>query len=158
MLLVALMCTTIGCDQFTKQIAREKIEPNTEMNFLNDHFNLLRVENPGAFLSLGQNMPKPLRIILLTIIPILALAFAFLLMLTRKQLTLATRIGISLIIGGGIGNLYDRLLHGAVTDFMHIDFGIFQTGIFNMADVAIMTGLFLILLEMVLRKRNTAVS
>lgn len=53
-------------------------------------------------------------------------------------------MGISFVIGGGIGNLYDRVLYGSVTDFMHLKFGIFQTGIFNMADVSIMLGMLII--------------
>jgi len=61
-------------------------------------------------------------------------------------------VGISFVLGGGIGNMYDRIVHGSVTDFMHIDFIIFQTGIFNMADVSIMMGMFLILIRSFLNK------
>ena len=50
------------------------------------------------------------------------------------------------LIGGGLGNIFDRALYGSVTDFLHIDFGLFQTGIFNMADVSVMVGVFTILL------------
>jgi signal peptidase II len=56
-------------------------------------------------------------------------------------------VGIIFIIGGGVGNLYDRIIHGSVTDFMHIDFVIFQTGVFNVADMSIMAGMGLILLD-----------
>lgn len=49
------------------------------------------------------------------------------------------------VIGGGIGNLADRIIHGSVTDFLHLDLGVLQTGIFNFADVSIMAGLMMIL-------------
>jgi signal peptidase II len=55
-------------------------------------------------------------------------------------------IGWCFVIGGGTGNLYDRIIHGSVTDFLHLDLRLFQTGIFNMADVSIMTGMFIIIL------------
>ena len=60
----------------------------------------------------------------------------------------------SFAIGGGIGNIYDRLVHGSVTDFMHINFGLFQTGIFNMADVSITTGMFIFLYQSYSRQKS----
>ena len=57
------------------------------------------------------------------------------------------RFGICFLIGGGIGNIYDRIVYGSVTDFFHIDFVIFKTGIFNVADMSIMTGIGLLLLQ-----------
>jgi len=76
-----------------------------------------------------------------------SLGLAFLYLLTKKDLTNMTIIGVCFIIGGGVGNIYDRLIYGSVTDFLHIDFVIFQTAIFNMADVSIMTGIFVIVIE-----------
>ncbi len=49
------------------------------------------------------------------------------------------------VIGGGIGNLIDRIVHGQVTDFFLIDLGFFKTGIFNMADVSVTMGALMIL-------------
>jgi signal peptidase II len=65
-------------------------------------------------------------------------------------------IGASFVIGGGIGNMIDRILHGSVTDFLHLKIGSFQTGIFNMADVSIMIGMaFLIYTSLVRRRDNS---
>ena len=61
-------------------------------------------------------------------------------------------IGLCFVIGGGVGNLFDRIVYGSVTDFLYLKFGIFQTGIFNMADVSIMTGMSVILLQFLLRR------
>ena len=55
-------------------------------------------------------------------------------------------LGLACIVGGGIGNLWDRTLYGSVTDFMLIDFDVVRTGIFNVADVSIMVGVGLVLL------------
>ena len=67
-----------------------------------------------------------------------------------------SRLGLACVLGGGIGNLYDRVLYGSVTDFLHIDFGLFQTGIFNLADVSIMVGAFLLAAEMFLKRERVA--
>ena len=61
-------------------------------------------------------------------------------------------IGLCFVIGGGVGNLFDRILYGSVTDFLYLKFGIFQTGIFNMADVSIMTGISIVLLQFLLKR------
>ena len=53
-------------------------------------------------------------------------------------------IGFALIIGGGIGNLIDRIVHGSVTDFFQIRLGFFRTGIFNIADIAVTNGVFIL--------------
>ena len=58
-----------------------------------------------------------------------------------------------LIVGGGIGNLYDRIAYGSVTDFMHIKFGVLQTGVFNVADMSIMAGMFIILFHAWFKKK-----
>ncbi len=62
--------------------------------------------------------------------------------------------GIIFCIGGGVGNLYDRIIKGSVTDFVHLKFGPLQTGIFNAADVSIMIGLGLILLDTFLKRKE----
>jgi signal peptidase II len=108
---------------------------------------LTKIENTGAFLSVGQFLPQPIKILLLTILPLIVLGLAFIYLLTKKNLSNLTIMGICSIVGGGVGNIYDRLIYGSVTDFLHIDFVIFQTGIFNMADVSIMTGTFIVLFE-----------
>lgn len=69
-------------------------------------------------------------------------------LITKYNLKSSTVLGVCFVLGGGIGNVYDRLVHGSVTDFLFIDFGIFHTGIFNMADVSIMIGTFLIVVSM----------
>ena len=67
-----------------------------------------------------------------------------------------SRLGLACVLGGGIGNLYDRVLYGSVTDFLHIDFGLFQTGIVNLADVSIMVGAGLLAMEMFLKRKRVA--
>ncbi len=61
------------------------------------------------------------------------------------------------MIGGGIGNIYDRIVHGSVTDFLYIDLGgIFHTGVFNVADLCITIGISIILIQSWVRKKPAA--
>lgn len=145
-ILLILLCN-VGCDQVSKQVVRHKLEYNQEIGLLNKHLTITKVENSGAFLSLGDNLPNPWRFGLLTLIPLLVLGFASAYMFMQKSLSFVSVMGLGFIVGGGVGNLYDRLVHGSVTDFLHIDFGLFETGVFNMADVSIMAGTSMLLIS-----------
>jgi signal peptidase II len=147
LVIITLLSSNIGCDQVSKNIVRRRIEYNEQISLLNNYLTLTKIENTGAFLSVGESLPQPIKILLLTILPIVVLALAFVFLLTKKNLSSLTVMGICFIVGGGIGNIYDRLVYGSVTDFLHIDFVLFQTGIFNMADVSIMIGTCMVLFE-----------
>jgi signal peptidase II len=148
----ALLIANIGCDQISKSVVRENVGFYETREIIKDRFTITYVENPGAFLSIGSNLPENIKVVLLSIIPLIALGFGILYILTQRSLTLLSALALSFSIGGGIGNIYDRLTRGSVTDFMHIDFGIFQTGIFNMADVSIMMGMFIFLFQSLARQ------
>ncbi len=88
-----------------------------------------------------------MKFIFLSLLPLLALFYGIYYLLSHSQLPGLLVLGIAFVIGGGIGNLYDRLMYGSVTDFVHIDFYIFKTGIFNFADVSIMAGMVMLLIH-----------
>ncbi len=144
--ILVMLSANIGCDQVSKHIVRQKID-DQQIILVNAHLILTKVENTGAFLSAGSSLPQPIKIILLTILPLIVLALALFYLLTERRLSILTMIGICFVIGGGIGNIYDRIIYNSVTDFLHINFGFFETGIFNMADVSVMTGVAIILME-----------
>jgi signal peptidase II len=152
--ILLLIIINIGCDQLTKSIVRRKVMPFAEIHLLDNHLTITKVENTGAFLSAGHVLPGIVRFIVLSLFPMAALLFGVYYVITRHHLSRLAFVGLSFIIGGGIGNVFDRMYHGSVTDFLHIRFGIFQTGIFNMADVSIMTGGGLLLLSWLLSKKK----
>ncbi|GAB5465635.1 MAG: signal peptidase II [Candidatus Kapaibacteriales bacterium] len=139
----------IGCDQATKEIARNHIDYDQKITVIEDVFSLMRVENTGAFLSLGSELGSYSKCILLNILPLLVLCIFLVYVLFNKEFSLNKALTISFIVGGGFGNLYDRIIYGSVTDFMHIDFYLFETGIFNMADLSIVIGLVWFLIDSV---------
>jgi signal peptidase II len=153
LVILVILGLNIGCDQVTKTIARHKLQPFDYITFLHNHVQLARVENTGAFLSLGDSSSGWVKMIFLNILPLLAVIVGLVYVIIRTELDRVTVLAIILIIGGGFGNIYDRLRYGSVTDFMHIDFGIFQTGVFNVADMSIMAGTFIILLHAWLKKK-----
>lgn len=142
-----LLLLNFGCDQISKNIARNEIGYNEEITVIKDRVLLTKVENSGAFLSLGNEMPDYLRFIILSGLPILALCYGLFYLFSKTNLPKSTQIALCFVIGGGAGNLYDRILHGSVTDFMHIDFYLFRTGIFNFADVSIMIGVGILIAQ-----------
>lgn len=142
-----VLVANIGCDQISKNIVRQKVDYYENISLISSYFTLTKVENTGAFLSVGSALPETLKFILLSGIPVLALAFGVGYMFLQKNISKMSMLALSFAIGGGIGNIYDRIVHGSVTDFLHINLGVVQTGIFNMADVSIMVGMGLFLLQ-----------
>lgn len=145
--LLVIVALNLGCDQVSKIIVRKNLVPYEQITVIKDHFILTKVENTGAFLSAGSNLPDFIRTLILTVLPVLVLAYGLWFIYSHKQLPALMQIGICFLIGGGIGNIYDRIAHGSVTDFMHMDFILFRTGIFNLADVSIMVGIALLLIN-----------
>ncbi|MFK8039252.1 MAG: signal peptidase II [Crocinitomicaceae bacterium] len=151
---VLIIFSNISCDQITKNKVRTEISTNETIQVINDNFILTHVENAGAAMSLGENLSPNLKIIVLQVLPLLVMIFLFIYIIKEKKMSKLSMIGISFIIGGGIGNIYDRILYDSVTDFMYIEFGAFHTGIFNMADVSVVIGVLLLLLNLVLLEIN----
>ena len=110
-------------------------------------FTLIKVENTGAFLGMGSELSETLRILLLIVLPVIVLVSITIYTYIDKSLDKTSIIGFSLIIGGGIGNIFDRIVYGSVTDFLYLNFEFFKTGIFNIADLSVTTGMILILIS-----------
>ncbi|MDQ7947809.1 MAG: signal peptidase II [Pedobacter sp.] len=145
-LLLLMVALSVGCDQASKKIVREKVAEHETISIIKNHFILTKVENTGAFLSAGNELPDTVRFILLTLLPVIVLCYGLGYLLYKQRLPTLMQVGLCLLLGGGIGNVYDRIRFGSVTDFLHIDFGLFRTGVFNLADVSIMLGIGLLLL------------
>jgi len=140
-MLFLLLFVCVGCDQSTKYIAKHFLEGRQTLSYRGDIFRLIYTENTGAFLGLGAGMPEKLRFVLLVIMACILLIGFLIIVIRSKKLNSLAVSSSALIIGGGLGNMIDRITNnGAVIDFMNIGIGPFRTGIFNVADMAIMTG------------------
>jgi signal peptidase II len=140
-LLLMVVAASIGCDQATKRVALVALEGQPTHSLLADTLRLTFARNPGAFLSLGAGLPGEARFWSLTVaLGLLLLLFLAYLWRTKKLNSLQLT-ACALIAGGGISNWVDRALSGAVIDFLNLGIGSLRTGVFNLADVAIMIGI-----------------
>ncbi len=144
-ILLPILLVSIGLDRWTKIWATEELYGQPTRSYLNDMFRLLYVENTGAFLSLGSGLSDQLRYWLLTLLPALLLVGLLLYTLLHRDMLRPHVIAFSFILAGGLSNIYDRILEGSVVDFMNMGIGSLRTGIFNVADMSIMLGLFIML-------------
>lgn len=154
-LTLSLVLLNISCDQISKNVVRNTIEPFERIEVIKDSFVLTKVENTGAAYSLGSDLSPFLKVLLLQILPILVLIFLLRQILVKTNYSRETIIGFAFIIGGGIGNLFDRIIYGSVTDFLILDLGFIKTEIFNMADVSIMVGSVLVLFSAIFSKKGS---
>jgi signal peptidase II len=135
-----LLLVTVACDQATKHVAASSFIDVIPYTLVGGFVELFYSENPGAFLGLGSDFHHSTRFWLFTVgVGGLLLAFSARLFQATKPVEL---VGWSLVIGGGASNLIDRLVRdGRVVDFLRIGIGELRTGIFNVADAAIVLGL-----------------
>ena len=130
------MLFAVAADRLTKAMARASALPGT---LIPGVLGFRRVRNAGMAFSMLSG-----HFWLLTVFTGLLIAGIVFYLLRRPQEPTAVRAGLWLIAGGGLGNLYDRLTMGAVTDFIELKF--MRFAIFNVADVCICAGAALVLL------------
>lgn len=138
-LALTLLFLTVGCDRVTKHLATTHLADKPAFSYLGDTLRLEYAENTGAFLSLGSRLPESIRFGLFTVGVAAALIAILVVALIRRWQGFSLA-GVVLLFGGGFSNLIDRVIHGSVVDFASIGIGSLRTGIFNIADVAIMLG------------------
>lgn len=143
--ILAIVTLNIGCDQISKEIVRKNVAPMEYIQVVNDNFILTNVENTGAMLGFGEGLSPIQKLIFLQGLPSIVLLILLTRMLKKTNLNRWLVLAFAFVVGGGIGNLIDRIAYGSVTDFFQIKLGLFKTGIFNMADVSVTIGVLLIL-------------
>lgn len=151
-----LIVFNIAIDQISKFIVRANVLERSQSSIIGDVFTLHNVENTGAFLGMGSDLSEPLRIILLLVLPVIVLGLVVAHIIRDKSIDKMSLIGFCCIIGGGLANVYDRFAYGSVTDFLHLDFGgKLRTGIFNIADMSVTTGMIMILIASFIYRKKT---
>jgi signal peptidase II len=145
--LLVLMLALLGADQWTKHLARVHLQHDEARRYAGNVLTLVYAENSGAFLSLGAELPELVRRFILDGIVGIGLAVAAWVLFTGRMNGKWDEVALALIVTGGIGNLIDRMRnHGRVTDFIYLAAGPLHTGVFNVADVAITTGVVWLML------------
>lgn len=151
--LLLIMAITIAADQLTKHLARMTLAVSAPKRF--SILTLLYAENSGAFLSLGANLPPQTRSLIFSGVVAVALGIGIYALMANRIGGTADSIAVAFILGGGIGNLIDRVFRGGrVTDFLYLAIGPLHTGVFNVADIAITGGVIWLLLSWMVAKKS----
>ena len=148
-LLIAL--SVLLLDRITKWAIAQTIPLEDAINIIPGFFRLTHLENTGAAFSLFADSTSPFRTALLIAFSVAALSVISVLLWKDRSVFHSGTLALSLILGGAIGNLWDRLADGKVTDFLDFYIGVHHWPPFNVADSAIVIGAVLLFLRM-LRK------
>jgi signal peptidase II len=149
-LLIAVMVVLL--DRLTKLAVARNISLHDSVQIIPDFFRLTHVENRGAAFGLFADSPSEWKVWMLVLFSVVALIVVSALLWRNSHSLSTTGIGLSLILGGAIGNLWDRLLSGRVVDFLLFYIGQYQWPAFNVADSAIVVGAGLLVIEILFAK------
>lgn len=144
--LIIIITINLAVDQISKYYARMHLMGRPAKEIVGRLFQLTYAENDGAFLSLGSNLPQPWKTYILVLFPALAIIAGILYLIFGKKVSFKQAVCVACIIGGGIGNVWDRAVHeGAVTDFLYFEVNRhLRTGVLNIADLSITFGAILL--------------
>jgi signal peptidase II len=135
-------------DQVTKAIVRAQVPLHDDVTIVRGVLDITYVRNSGAAFGLLNAIDFPFKSALIAVIAAVALvaiaAYAARLAPAQKM----ARIGLALILGGAVGNLFDRIAFGYVVDFVDVYWGSYHFWAFNVADSAITTGVVVMVLDM----------
>jgi len=143
-LVLSIAAANLLLDRATKVLAEAALAGRGRLSWLGDTVRLELVHNTGAFLGLGAGLSPGARSALFVAGVAVIGAGALWAALRSRRAARGQVVALALLGSGGLGNLWDRVATGAVTDFANLGIGWLRTGVFNVADVAIMAGVVLL--------------
>lgn len=143
----------VALDRISKWAVAKNISLHDGIQIIPGFFRITHVENRGAAFGLFADSPAQWKIAVLVLFSIVALIIVSALLWRNSHAMTSTGIGLALILGGALGNLWDRLLNGRVVDFLLFYIGQYQWPAFNVADSAIVAGASLLVLEILFAKQ-----
>src|ERR1035438_2404300 len=154
--LIAL--TVIALDRVTKITISRRLSLHDSIPVIPGFFRIIHAENPGAAFGIFADSPSQWKVALLILFSVIALLIVSALLWKNSHSMSSTGIGLALILGGAVGNLWDRLVSRHVVDFLLFYIGPHQWPAFNVADSAIVVGAGLLVFEIVFAKEPSAFS
>ena len=139
-------------DRLSKWQVQRRIELHDSISVIPGFFRIAHLENPGAAFGIFSDTPTPFKLGLLIALSAVALVVVTILLWKNSTSLSSTSIGLALILGGAIGNLWDRVLHHRVTDFLLFYYHQYEWPAFNLADSAIVVGAGLLVLDLLFSK------
>jgi signal peptidase II len=147
-----IVAAVVVVDRITKIYIRNTFSFFDVHPVIPGFFNIVHTENPGAAFGMFSDSPSTWKSLLLIVVSLAVMSvIAVMLWKPRRVREPANKIvplGLSLVFGGALGNLWDRLFRGTVTDFLQFFFGSYEFPAFNAADSAITIGAALLLFDL----------
>jgi signal peptidase II len=142
-----LAAAVIAADQMTKQLVASELRVGEVRPIVDGAFNLTHTLNRGAAFSLMSDTSSSVQLGILIVVSLLASAGILALLWRSRQESWVARTGLAMVLGGALGNLWDRIRNGGVIDFLDFHFRTYHWPVFNLADAAIVVGALLVLCE-----------
>jgi signal peptidase II len=147
---IIIAALIVLCDRMTKSLVAQKIALSDSVDVIPGVFRLTHVQNQGAAFGLFADSPSEWKVSMLILFSVAALAVVSALLWKNGNALNPTAIALSLVFGGALGNLWDRVASGRVVDFLDFYLGSHHWPAFNIADSAIVVGALLLLSEIFL--------
>jgi signal peptidase II len=148
--LLALLVVLL--DRWSKRLVAAHIAMYTHIQIIPGFFRITHTENTGAAFSLFADSPSHWKTALLIGFSLIAMVIVSVLLWRQARALTLTGIALSLILGGAVGNLWDRVASGRVVDFLLFYVKSYQWPVFNLADSAIVVGASLLVIEILFHK------
>ena len=151
-----LALIVVLADRWTKRLVAARIAMYTHIQVIPGFFRITHTENTGAAFSLFADSPSHWKTGLLIAFSVVAMIVVIALLWKQQRPLSVTGIALSLILGGAVGNLWDRVASGRVVDFLLFYVKQYQWPVFNLADSAIVVGASLLVIEILFHKTAQA--
>ncbi len=148
--LLALLIVLL--DRWTKRLVAARIAMYTHIQIIPGFFRLTHTENTGAAFSLFADSPSHWKTALLIGFSVIAMIIVSIMLWKQNRALTITSIALSLILGGAVGNLWDRVASGRVVDFLLFYVKQYQWPVFNLADSSIVVGAALLVIDILWSK------
>lgn len=142
-------------DRMSKWYIETNLDAYDTKRVIPGFFNLVRSENPGVAFGIFSDSTSQHRTLALVSVSVVAICILAAMLWRMDRLDRLTAYGLSFVFGGAVGNVFDRVRAGSVTDFLDFYLGTYHWYVFNLADTAIFIGAMLMILSM-WRTRNEA--
>jgi signal peptidase II len=152
--LLALL--VILLDRWTKRLVAARIALYSHIQIIPGFFRITHTENTGAAFSLFADSPSHWKTAMLIGFSLVAMVIVSVLLWRQSHALTITGLALSLILGGAVGNLWDRVASGRVVDFLLVYIKSYQWPVFNLADSAIVVGASLLVIEILFTHQKTS--
>jgi signal peptidase II len=149
---VLLALGVVVLDRFSKWIVASRLSLHDTVTVIPGFFRITHVENSGAAFGLFSDSSFEWKLTLLILFSLLALGVVSVLLWKNSHIVSTTGAALALILGGALGNLWDRMIAGHVVDFLDFYAGTYHWPSFNVADSAIVVGALLLVADILFTK------